>query len=276
MNFAILDRSAFERMERQTQLDLEAGIRARRDERERERGPSRPPQGWRIPSYTSPEFWTAWADGWISDEKAAEIEAAHKRRQERAKASYGTASAPPRRWHRAEPRDSRQYVNPMATTAARDDRLTPQAKALLQVIRARCGNGIETRTTKTTLGAIMSRCTRSIQRYLQELVQFGYIGVGTRRNDRGSHTGLIIRLCQKVLPFWKDDRGLAEWLQEAGDKLPDPFDFTNPQSMANNGYLFDFTGRTEMSPINYSPKLNVIIGKWAPLLASLHKRRAGL
>lgn len=75
----------------------------------------------------------------------------------------------PTRWFRPEPRPSVQYVGHMATTAARDHRLTPQSKAVLQVLRARCGHGTVTPTCKTTLAHIMGVCTRSIGRYIAEL-----------------------------------------------------------------------------------------------------------
>lgn len=242
---------------------------------ERRRLNPTPPKGWHRPAYNTPEFWQAWGNGWISEAQAAEMEA----RAQRARASLGTSSAAPARWGRGEPNESRQYANAMATTAARDDRLTPQAKALLQVIRARCGNGIETNTDKTTLAAIMRRHVRSIQRYIQELARFGYVTAEIRRNGRGSHVGLIVRLCQKVLPFWKDDSGLAAWLHEV-DRLPEPLAFGRDAGRRPNLYpsrqqAFDLTGRTEMSPNNYTPNLNLTIGRFAPLLAALWQRREG-
>ena len=76
----------------------------------------------------------------------------------------GAASLAPARWFRPEPRPSVQYAGHMATTAARDRRLTPQSKAVLVVLRARCGHGTDTVTCKTTLAHIMGVCTRSIGR----------------------------------------------------------------------------------------------------------------
>ena len=97
----------------------------------------------------------------------------------------------------------------MSTQAARDDRLTPQSKALLQVLVARTGKGRSTDTSKTTLGIIMNRCPRSIQRYLQELIKFGYIRTQTRKSKRtGFYIGLRVWLMNSVLPFFtqKDRR----------------------------------------------------------------------
>ena len=82
--------------------------------------------------------------------------------------SSGAKSSQPRH-SRPAPSYSRQYAAEMATTAARDDRLTPQAKAFLQVLRARCGKGRVTEFAKATLAAVMSRSVRTIRRYLFDL-----------------------------------------------------------------------------------------------------------
>lgn len=126
--------------------------------------------------------------------------------------------APPRPRHAREaPQGSLQYANPMATTAARDDRLTPNAKALLQVIRARCGKGRTTSTCKTTLASIMSRSCRTIRRYLLDLVRFGYLSIETRCTARGLHTGLVITITENVLPFFSEPQGLARWMGETAN-----------------------------------------------------------
>ena len=116
---------------------------------------------------------------------------------------------------RSEPNDSRQYTNPMATTAARDDRLTPQAKALLQIIRARAGKGTQTTTTKGTLAAILNRSTRSITRYLRDLERCGYLQTRIRADTRGFHLGLALTITEKVLPFFCEMKKLAKWLGES-------------------------------------------------------------
>lgn len=134
---------------------------------------------------------------------------AHEERVRRAKASARQRNTEPSRWSRQAPNSSRQYANPMSTEAARDDRLTPQAKSLLQVIRARCGKKGWTESTKTTLARVMSRSARSIQRYIGELVRFGYIRTSIRKGPRGLYTGMVIEICGKVLPYWTDIARLA-------------------------------------------------------------------
>lgn len=134
-------------------------------------------------------------------------------------------NAPPRPRHtRPAPNDSRQYAGSMATTAARDDRLTPNAKALLAVLRARCGKGRETTITKGTAGAVMSRSPRTIRRYLVDLVRFGYVELTTRCNARGLHLGLTVKLTDLVMPFYEEAKGLARWLAETPAALFRPFD----------------------------------------------------
>jgi Helix-turn-helix domain len=142
----------------------------------------------------------------------------------------------PARWFRPEPRSSVQYAGHMATTAARDHRLTPQAKAVLVVLRARCGNGTVTPTCKTTLAHIMGVCTRSIGRYIAELIRFGYITSRVRRGATGLYTGLVITITEKVLPCFRNVPWLAGWLA---------------QNRPDNGAISDRTG---LSHTNHSYK----------------------
>ena len=96
------------------------------------------------------EIWREFREGRISlaeaQRRSATIGALANEAPKPVRRMYGAPGKPrppvarPRE-KRPVPNESRQYANPMATTAARDDRLTPQAKALLQVIRARAGKG---------------------------------------------------------------------------------------------------------------------------------------
>ncbi|MCM2506079.1 helix-turn-helix domain-containing protein [Aureimonas altamirensis] len=152
----------------------------------------------------------------------AQRRSANVGREETAKADRQNAPARPRHT-RPSPNDSRQYAGDMATTAARDDRLTPNAKAFLQVIRARCGKGSETEITKGTAGNIMSRSTRTIRRYLVDLVRFGYVQLTIKRNHRGMHLGLVVTITEKVRPFYEQAKGLAAWLAEEPKVAFQPF-----------------------------------------------------
>ncbi len=142
---------------------------------------------------------------------------------------------------RKEPRPSIQYAGHMATTALRDRRLTPQAKALLGVLRARCGNGTRTETCKTTLAHIMGVCTRSIGRYVADLVRFGYIEARPRTGGSGLYTGLVISITEKVLPAFRKTAWLAGWLA---------------QNLGERGGNRD---RTELSDRNHSQEESSVI-----------------
>lgn len=142
----------------------------------------------------------------------------------------------PVRWFRPEPKASNQYAPHMATTAMRDRRLTPQAKALLVVLRARCGNGMRTETCKTTLAHIMGVCSRSIGRYVAELIRFGYVETKARRGEGGLYTGLVVTITEKVLPCFRKLPWLSGWLAQ-----------NSPENGGN-------PDRTELSYTNHSHK----------------------
>ena len=61
-----------------------------------------------------------------------------------------------------------------------------------------------TETCKTTLAHIMGVCTRSIGRYIAELIRFGYIEARVRRGAGGLYTGLVITITEKVLPCFRN------------------------------------------------------------------------
>lgn len=157
----------------------------------------------------------------------------------------GAAASAPARWFRPQPRASVQYAGHMATMAARDHRLTPQSKALLQVLRARCGHGVSTATCKTTLAHIMGVSTRSIGRYIADLVRFGYVVARMRQGASGLYTGLVLTITGKVLPCFRKLPWLAGWLAQ------------NLRSDRGN------PDRTELSHTNHSHKESSF-EEWSP------------
>ena len=171
----------------------------------------------------------------------ADLVARLEHKSARRSRNFGSLRSNPARWFRPEPRLSIQYAGHMATTAARDHRLVPQAKAVLQVVRARCGNGTTATINKTTLAHIMGVCTRSIGRYIRELIRFGYIETRTRRGEGGLYVGLVATITEKVLPCFRKLPWLAGWLAQnaATSNLP------------TNGANSD---RTELSYTNHSYK----------------------
>lgn len=200
---------------------------------------SRRPASFEKPPYGTREYFEAVKWGWISEPEFEADELAYVERSARAKAASGSRADRPARHDQPAPADSRQYANQMATTAARDRRLVPEAKALLTILRARCGRGTRTETTKTTLSAIMKRHPRSIQRYLADLIRFGYITTTTRRGQGGLYSGLIVSMTEAVMPFYAKAKELAGWLTETADVLA-------PQLRLPRG----FPDRTGLSPKN--------------------------
>jgi hypothetical protein len=207
------------------------------------------------PAPNSPTFearaaiWRDQANGLISIAEAQKRSAAIGAPQARNSTSHAQSPAPARPRHsRPAPNVSRQYAPPMSTTAARDDRLTPQAKALLQVIRARCGKGTQTTTTKGTLAAVLSRSTRSIARYLRDLEAHGYVTTSIRRTGRGFHVGLVVTVLEAVLPFWSETKALGRWLAEtAGPFMPFA---TEPPAIQGMTFLTPKNQSTKDSPLH--------------------------
>ncbi|NBU58297.1 MAG: hypothetical protein EBS23_00675 [Betaproteobacteria bacterium] len=133
-------------------------------------------------------------------------------------------TAMPSRWQRTAPRASIQYAGAMTTEAARDPRLARGAVSLLLVLRARAGNGRRTDTTKTTLGHCLRVSTRTIGRWLQDLVRFGYVAARPRCGADGLYTGLILELAEKVLPCFRQLTWLSNWIahnEAATGGIPD-------------------------------------------------------
>jgi len=146
----------------------------------------------------------------------------------------GTVQQVPVRWGKEAPIPSDQYAPNMATTAARDDRLTPQAKALLVVLHARCAQSGQTDTTKGTLANIMGRSARSIQRYVAELVRFGYIEARTRRNGKGLYIGLLVVVSALVRPAYECLKKTALILAgEIQHGAPESLDFLDRTALSS-------------------------------------------
>lgn len=188
-----------------------AAVAARREARQRL---SPRPVHWQKPSFGSAQYRYAVAVGWISDDELkADFEAVQQRRNT-ALDSQGQRAAPRARDSNPAPRQTRQYGRDYGTEHLRDSRLTPNARNLLGLIRARCGDGIQTAFTKGTMANCLGVSVRSIQRYMQELVRFGYVVADIRRGWGGLHIGLIVKITEKVRPFYARPEMRAEWLKE--------------------------------------------------------------
>jgi hypothetical protein len=189
----------------------------KRQEAERQARALPRPRNYQRPAFGTDAYRDHYRTGWISFDEYQADELNHVARVKRARSSLGTFASPPNRWRNAEPKQNRQYANPMSTEAMHDSRLTMGARALLVELRARCGKGIYTEATKYGLALALNRSTRTIQRYLKDLIQFGYIVTQTRADAATRlYTGLRIKLTEKVTPFFAKAGELAGWMAEKG------------------------------------------------------------
>lgn len=169
------------------------------------------------PRFNTVAYWQAYERGEISDaQQLHDATIARRERSDRARHAMIRLAPKASRHQRRAPRSSRQYAEAMSTRAARDDRLTPNAKALLQLLVARTGKGEVTTATKAALGYHLTRSARTIQRYLGDLRRYGYIETEHRKDGRGFDTGLVIRVTELARPFYKCAAQLADWLFETG------------------------------------------------------------
>lgn len=226
-------------------------------------------QGFPKPRFGSPAYQQYLQKGYISKEEAEADALMQQIRAERARkampinaraltSNRAIASAQsaitartniPLRWAKEAPIPSDQYAPNMATSAARDDRLTPNAKALLQIIHARCARAGETETTKATLANIMNRSVRSIQRYLADLVQFGYLNARIKRNHRGLYIGLILSVTKRTKPFYASLKRTAKLIGQT-------IEHSTLKSVINP----ENPDRTNMSP--KKQLINILEKKW--------------
>jgi hypothetical protein len=204
------------------------------------------PAHWMKPAYGSQQYRYALSMGWITDDEQRADHDQHQKRRQRAKESAGKRGSDPGRWSNPAPPESRQYGADYSTEAARDSRLTMGAKALLQIIRARCGRTMQTAFTKGTMANLIGRSTRTVQRYIAELERFGYIKTEIRRGWGGLHSGLIVMISEKVRPFYARHEALAVWMIEQTAE-------SSRQIAAvtrNTVKTFGFLGRTGTSHTN--------------------------
>jgi len=203
--------------------DTVTRLRHKTERRSNEAGPK--PHSWKKPPFGSPEYNAAISAGWISWEEAATDEQAYVVKRDRA-ASTTWQRKRTSRQERPSPIKNGQFSQKMSTEAARNQRLTPNAKALLQIINAYCGRRCVWFVTKTFLANSMGVHPRSIQRYLADLEREGYLHIDIDQSTyHGMVKGLVIRLAQKVLPRWLH----TWWVENVGNLDRTKLSLNNPQ-----------------------------------------------
>lgn len=139
------------------------------------------------------------------EELLRSLRAKQARQQQQAAAQAGPRPErrPPAREARPAPEPSRQYAKGIATAVARDHRLTKGAGDLAILLVALAGRDGFVDLTKGHLAARLGRSERTIQRWLGDLRELGYIGTLQLVNGRGATTGLRIWLLPRLLPYWQ-------------------------------------------------------------------------
>lgn len=150
------------------------------------------------------------------EEQWARAEARHiKAERARAAQRTGQRARRPKRLSAPPVEASRQYHQAGSTSYIRDVGLGDGARRLVALLLALAGKGtvIDRGTrggplTKGKLAARLGRSRRTVQRYLRELEERGYIApVETTFCPRtGMLSGIRIRLLPKVFPWWRNGK----------------------------------------------------------------------
>lgn len=156
------------------------------------------PRGWSKPGFNTPEYWKAYSDGWISEPETKADHAAYQPRRDRSLRTAWRYSLNHRKRH-DPPKDSKSFTPQMSSRSARDNNLTPMARILTQRLAELTyrdnREGRYMLTTASYLAKALGRSIRSIQRYLRELIEEGYIDVSVlKSNSTEMIIGLKIQL----------------------------------------------------------------------------------
>jgi len=188
----------------EVEADLARNRQIKKELNQRKKAGERPPSYWEKPPFKSQEYREAVCLGWIGEEEHLADRQAFLNRQKRALETTWRIKGPLPRSKRPHPIQGSQYSREMSTEAARSQRLTPNAKALLQIIYAYSGKRGWWSVTKTFLALSMGVSSKSVQRYLSQLVEEGFLLSDIEQVEKtGMVKGLFIRLTEKVFPRHK-------------------------------------------------------------------------
>lgn len=182
------------------------------------------------------DYWRRMAQGELDWSDAAADHQAHEARRHRARQAHetGARTRDPRE-NRPAPEPSRQWCRELDTTAARDDRLTHGAKVLLTIIVAEIGDHASRVLSKPYLAKRMNRSARTIQRYLAQLRQYGYLApLEAIRSRAGWITGQRVRVMPRVRPFWHRLRRTWERMRDSDRETETSH--TKPYGQKTNHY----------------------------------------
>ncbi|KAA0676526.1 hypothetical protein [Azospirillum brasilense] len=158
------------------------------------------------PKFGTPAYYAAISAGSISWEDAdQDWQRVQERRQ------HWVATPTPRRVFRDRPVRKRQYARAMATTVARDSRISSGAVRLLVILRAMCGERGFVATTNAALCDAVEKSPATIKRWLRELrgdLPGGIPGDAYVTTDiireGGVPVGIYVELTKLVQPFYEN------------------------------------------------------------------------
>jgi hypothetical protein len=123
------------------------------------------------------------------------------RRQRSLRSCHLPADPKPRH---AQPRDTGAYVPEMAARIEDDPNLTDGARRcarkIMEYAYRKNREGREAEITVSYLAKALGRCSRSVQRYLRQLEQAGYISVAVIHARTRMCSGLLVELLAPLFP----------------------------------------------------------------------------
>lgn len=142
--------------------------------------------------------------------RQAEEQAVRSQRARAAQEVGQRRPRPKRRDNRLPAPNPRMYVRAMSVEIDSDTRLSPNAKACCRLIYAleQKGEAI----IKAGLAKLLGVHVKTVQGYLRQLREFGYITTELAYNAWGWIVGLVVRTAEKVRPFFLRAPAVAEVL----------------------------------------------------------------
>jgi len=148
-----------------------------------------------------------------------EVQTVFRRAEEQAVRSQRARDAQKAGTHRQRPKrrndpppapNPRMYVRAMSVEIDCDTRLSPNAKACCRLICALEQKGEP--IIKAGLAKLLGVHVKTVQGYLRQLREFGYIVTELAHNTWGWIIGQVIRTTEKVLPFFSRPPAVADLL----------------------------------------------------------------
>lgn len=115
-------------------------------------------------------------------------------------------TAKPPRCRLPAPERTRRFCQPISMEGVLDPRLSAGASRCLVLVMSECGKYRVRLLTNGYLGNLLNRSARQVQRYISELVEYGYLICWPQRHWKTkAQIGRFIKPTAKCFPFWHAD-----------------------------------------------------------------------